>query len=134
MSIPQLPSWNGTAKDMGEVWTLHEGSRMATCRLSTHPIGGEARVEVDGEMHRTQAGRAWQPLIDLALEWKAQFERKGRRRSKQYAAECQVLRPSVPRFVVPVLPVHSSAFLQPCAPLIHLGPVAGDASKGRRAC
>jgi len=42
---------------MGEVWTLRKGSRVAVCRLTTHPIGGDVRLEIDGEMLRTGAER-----------------------------------------------------------------------------
>lgn len=51
MTIRQLPEWDGQARDMGK------GSRMAVCRLTTHPIGGEVRLDVDGEMLRTGAER-----------------------------------------------------------------------------
>ena len=78
MSVRQLPPWDGEPREMGEVWTLRKGSHLAVCRLRTHPYGGEACLDVDGEMHRMEAGRAWQPLIELALEWKAQFQEKGR--------------------------------------------------------
>lgn len=72
-----LPPWDGTAKDMGEVWTLRKGSHLATCRLSTHPIGGEVRVTVDGELVRSEAKRDGLALVDLGLEWQKQFEAKG---------------------------------------------------------
>jgi hypothetical protein len=45
--------------------------------LFSHPIGAEVRLDVDGEMSRTEAGRDGQALLDLALEWREQFEVKG---------------------------------------------------------
>jgi len=77
MTVSQLPLWDGQAQAMGEAWTLRKGPRVAVCHLWTHPIGGEARLEVDGELLRTEAGRAWAPLVELALTWRDQFMAKG---------------------------------------------------------
>lgn len=73
----RIPPWDGQAREVGEVWTLTKGSRLAVCALWTHPSGGEARVTVDGEWQRGEAGRDGLALVDLALEWKAQFQEKG---------------------------------------------------------
>ena len=54
-----------------------QGKLLAVCNLWTHPIGAEFRTTVDGEMVRTQAGRDGLALVDLALEWKQQFQGKG---------------------------------------------------------
>jgi hypothetical protein len=51
--------------------------RAAVCELFTHPIGGELRLDVDGEMSRTEAGRDGKALLDLALTWGEQFKAKG---------------------------------------------------------
>lgn len=50
---------------------------MAVRALWTHPKGGEARVTVDGEWQRGEAGRDGLALLDLALEWKQQLIEKG---------------------------------------------------------
>jgi hypothetical protein len=39
------------------VWTLHKNKRKAICEWWTHPIGGEIRVEISGELVRSEAGR-----------------------------------------------------------------------------
>jgi hypothetical protein len=72
-----IPEWNGHARKCGELWTLRKGKRVASCHLFTHPLGGEVRVEVDGEMIRTQAGRDGMTLVNFGLEWKQQFQEKG---------------------------------------------------------
>ncbi len=71
-----VPEWDGRAREAGEVWRLRKGSRVAVCALWTHPKGGEARITVDGEWQRGEAGRGL-ALVDLALEWKQQFQVKG---------------------------------------------------------
>ncbi|MEO7891214.1 MAG: hypothetical protein ABIW19_14545 [Vicinamibacterales bacterium] len=76
-SYVNLPLWDGHAREMGELWTLRKGSRVATCHLWTHPSTGEVRVTVDGEWQRGEAGRDGLALVELALEWKAAFIEKG---------------------------------------------------------
>jgi hypothetical protein len=44
-----IPQWDGGAREMGEVWRLRKGTRLAACHLWTHRNGGEARVTVDSE-------------------------------------------------------------------------------------
>ena len=72
-----VPPWNGEARHVTDVWRLTKGSRLAVCSLWTHPIGCEARVLVDGEMHRTEAGRNGLMVVELAIDWKARFQEKG---------------------------------------------------------
>jgi hypothetical protein len=74
-----IPPYYDRPKEAGEVWTLHEGTRVGTCHLWTHPMGGEARVEVDGQWQRGEARRDGLALVELALEWKVQFARKAGR-------------------------------------------------------
>ena len=50
---------------------------MASCHLWTHPLGGEVRLEVDGDWVRGETQREGLALVDLALAWKAQFHGKG---------------------------------------------------------
>jgi hypothetical protein len=72
-----VPEWDGVPREAAEVWRLRKGARVAACALWTHPLGAELRVSVDGETHRTEATRVGHSLLDLADEWKAQFQRKG---------------------------------------------------------
>ena len=46
-------------------------------RCGPHPKGGEARVTVDGEWQRGEAGAAGLALVDLALQWKNAIPRQG---------------------------------------------------------
>jgi hypothetical protein len=72
-----IPRYYDRPREAGEVWTLRKGGRVAACHLWTHPMGGEARVEIDGEWQRGEAGRDGLALVELALGWKAQFGEKG---------------------------------------------------------
>jgi hypothetical protein len=68
-----IPEWDGRASQVSELWTLRKLAHVAVCSLWTHPIGGEIRVTVDGEMQRTEAKRDGLALVDLALDWRKQF-------------------------------------------------------------
>jgi hypothetical protein len=72
-----VPQWDGRPREVGEVWRLHKDQHVAACSLWTHPKGGEARVTVDGEWQRGEAGRDGLALMNLALEWKILFIEKG---------------------------------------------------------
>jgi hypothetical protein len=76
-NVVNVPAFDGTARHVADVWRLTEGDRTAVCSFWTHPIGGEIRLDVDGEMSRTEAGRDGNALLDVALDWREQFEGKG---------------------------------------------------------
>jgi hypothetical protein len=72
-----VPPFDGMPKQAAEVWRLQKGNRHAICTLWTHPIGCEARVLVDGELHRSEAGRIGLLIVELALDWRERFREKG---------------------------------------------------------
>jgi hypothetical protein len=72
-----VPEWDGRAKEAGEVWRLRKGKKEAVCTLWSHPMGCQARVNVGKELWRYEAQVEPAALIDLALEWKWQFQEKG---------------------------------------------------------
>jgi hypothetical protein len=69
--------WSGLPHDYGTLFDLRKGARRVVCTLWNHPIGGELRCEVDGELVRSQAGRDGMALFDCGMEWKRQFDEKG---------------------------------------------------------
>ena len=77
MSVRQMPPWDGEPREMGEVWRLTKRSHLAVCRHRTHPYGGEVCLDVDNEMLRIEAGRAWQPLIDRGAGVENAISREG---------------------------------------------------------
>lgn len=70
-----VPMWNGTPKECGEVCT--QGERVASCHLWTHPLGGEVKLTVDGAWVRGESRPHGAELVALALDWRNQFEGKG---------------------------------------------------------
>lgn len=78
--LPNVEHWQdafGKAKDLGEVWRLQKGAQTARCVLQGHPIGIEARVEIDGEVHRTEAFKDSKAMVDATWEWRRAFKAKG---------------------------------------------------------
>ena len=51
------PAWRGYSERVGQWWRLTKGSRAVACDIWTHPLGGELRCEIDGEMFGTRASR-----------------------------------------------------------------------------
>jgi len=51
--------------------------KVATCELWTHPVGGEIRIDADGEFLQSEAGHDGFALIDKANEWQEAFIAKG---------------------------------------------------------
>lgn len=66
----------GPANRLGQWWTLHKGDHSVTCDIYTHPIGGELRCDVDGELFATHASWNLQELLGVSEKWKASFEEK----------------------------------------------------------
>ena len=79
MSEPyiNIPPYYDRPKQAGELWSLQKDGRCAACHLWTHPVGGEIRVSVDGDLIRSEARQDGLALVDLGLEWKAQFPAEG---------------------------------------------------------
>jgi hypothetical protein len=72
-----IPEFHGQQREVTLVWRLQKHSRYAECRLFTHPIGAEIRLEAGGEFVRSEANRDPMVLMDLASEWRSGFIQKG---------------------------------------------------------
>ena len=80
MSTPPAtsrPTVGGITREVAEVWTLRKGTRVASCHFWTHPKGGEARLTVDGEWNRGSVAVEGRTLLDVALDWREQFQATG---------------------------------------------------------
>jgi hypothetical protein len=75
--VAPLPRWTGTPALLGTVWTLHKGSRSATCEVWSHPLGWELRLSTDAEFVRSEVCRSLVGYLDVADGWKIAFTEKG---------------------------------------------------------
>ena len=69
--------WTGRAKRVGQWWRLHNGDRFVTCDLYTHPLGGELRCELDGELFAFLPSWNLHELLGTSEQWKAWLEKMG---------------------------------------------------------
>lgn len=67
----------GQPKRLGDLWTLERNGRRAVCVLQGHPIGCEARLEVDGDFKRSEAFREGADAVVTADGWRRLFEGNG---------------------------------------------------------
>jgi hypothetical protein len=49
----------------------------ATCRVTTHVLGWELRLEIAGSLHRSQVCRTHDEVVHLSEHWKAALADKG---------------------------------------------------------
>ena len=77
MSEPWQDWQTGKAKHLGDLWTLEKKGKRATCVLVGHPIGCEARLEVDGDLKRSEAFKQGTEAVKAADEWRVLFEGNG---------------------------------------------------------
>lgn len=71
------PAWRGYAERVGQWWRLPKGNRAVACDIYTHPLGGELRCEIDGEMFGTRASRDLSDLWTASEAWKQGFKEMG---------------------------------------------------------
>jgi hypothetical protein len=62
---------------IGTWWTLEKGTRRATCVLTTHMLGWELCVTVDGELIRSQVVKDEESVFDTADDWRRAWNEKG---------------------------------------------------------
>lgn len=79
MAINVLPrhEWSGEPIELGDVWMLEKEGRRLVCRLLSHPLGWELRLEVDRELWQSQACKTENDLFSTAREWREQAESNG---------------------------------------------------------
>jgi hypothetical protein len=59
------------------MWTLAKGTRTAECVITTHPLGWELRVTLDGELVRSQVCKTETGTLDTSDGWRRDWRAKG---------------------------------------------------------
>jgi hypothetical protein len=77
----QPPQWNGDPFAVGDLFYLHKdkcGEQLeAACRLVTHQLGWEMRLEIAGSLQRSQVCRSQDEVLDTSELWKSAMVAKG---------------------------------------------------------
>jgi hypothetical protein len=83
----QRAGWDGTPREVAQWWTLRKGQRRAICRMFTHLLGHELRLEVSRELVSSDVCRTDDAVIACQEQWRASLETKGwkcRRKSSSH--------------------------------------------------
>src|SRR6478735_1451138 len=75
LEVLQRSDWDGEPKNLGDMFRLHKqkcGQQLeAACRLVTHALGWELRLEVAGSLQMSQVCRVRDEVLDTSERWKA---------------------------------------------------------------
>jgi hypothetical protein len=77
INVLQRPFWDGVPKELGMWWTLRKNAHEAICRMFSHALGWELRLDVDGQMMRTAVCRSQEDVLDASQEWREAWRTKG---------------------------------------------------------
>jgi len=81
VDVLQRANWYGEPTNLGDTFRVHKqkcGHQLeAACRLVTHALGWELRLEVAGSLQRSQVCRSQDEVLDTSEQWKAAMMEKG---------------------------------------------------------
>jgi hypothetical protein len=71
--------WTGVARVLGEMWTVTKDGRQITCRLVSHPLGWELRLELSPNqtLLESKTCKVELDVFDTADAWRARAISKG---------------------------------------------------------
>lgn len=77
MNVIQRSIWTGTPVEEAIWWTLRKGDHVSVCRMFSHELGHELRLDVAGEPMFTKVCRSDAEILDCQEAWRAGLEAKG---------------------------------------------------------
>lgn len=77
--VLQRLTWNGTPKELGDLFGLHKNRRTARAAIYSHVFGWEARLLVGSQLEvvQTQVCRSQDEVLSTGEEWKAAMLENG---------------------------------------------------------
>jgi hypothetical protein len=77
----QRPRWDGEPAELGQLFHVRQerGDKQleAVCRLLSHELGWELRLEVNGDLQRSGVCRTREEVLSTVDEWNASMLEKG---------------------------------------------------------
>ena len=77
----QRAHWNGQPTRLGDLFRVHKmrGDKRldAACELWTHALGWEVRLEINGDLQRSEVFRCQDDVLTAAETWKVAMGEKG---------------------------------------------------------
>jgi hypothetical protein len=77
MNVIQRSIWNGTPQEEATWWTIQNAHRRAVCRMFSHPLGTELRLELAAESFLSEVCRTDEDVLGCHEWWRAGLEEKG---------------------------------------------------------
>lgn len=81
IQVLQRADWHGEPHAIGNLFRLQKdkcGQQLkAACRLVTHQLGWELRLEIAGSLQRSEVCRSQDEVLDKSEQWKAAMIEKG---------------------------------------------------------
>ena len=69
--------WRGAPIELGNVIELEKAGQRLICRLMSHPLGWELRLERDSQLLRSQACKTEEAVFSTMEDWRRSAEDKG---------------------------------------------------------
>ena len=77
----QREHWNGQPTDLGDLFRVRKArsddTLSAVCKLWTHALGWEVRLEINGDLQRSEVLRSQDDVLTAGEMWKAAMIEKG---------------------------------------------------------
>jgi hypothetical protein len=75
--VLQRFAWDGRPTEIGTTWTLQKRGHRACCRVVTHLLGFELRLDVDGDLARSAVCRSVAEVETTLAQWRAGLDGAG---------------------------------------------------------
>ena len=79
VNVTQRPEWHGAPVELGELFAVRKGSRVARCALRSHQLGWELSLFIGHQTEVVQSAvcRSQDDVLKTGEAWKAAMNDKG---------------------------------------------------------
>ena len=76
--MPVIPrtSWNGMPQEEATWWSFHRNGQSAVCRMFSHPVGHELRLEISDEPFLSEICHDDEDALGCQERWRVGLEEK----------------------------------------------------------
>ncbi len=78
---PRRVAWDGQPAELGHLFRVHqdrgEKHLEAVCRMLSHRLGWEVRLEVNGDLQRAEVCRSQDDVLSTGDRWRAALIEQG---------------------------------------------------------
>ena len=67
--VLQRFTWDGTTRELGDLFRLTKGRKTARCQITTHFLGWECRLLVGQELIQLQVCRTQEEVLAVGEQW-----------------------------------------------------------------